>query len=222
MHFEGAEVIDKDLKNLEFYYEKGLRSLGIVWSRPNKFGTGVPFEFPQSPDIGPGLTKDGKKLVKKCNQMGIVLDLAHLNEKGFWDVAKLSDYPLVVSHTAVHSLCKSTRNLKDNQIDTIGDTNGIIGIMFGPSNIRKDGLPNKNTPLSTLIEHIDYIVQRIGIDHVGLGSDFDGTLMPRHLKDVSQLPKLMENLKDHGYTKNSLNKIGYQNWLRVIKHTWEV
>lgn len=221
LHFEGAEVIDKDLDNLEFYYEKGLRSLGLVWSRPNIFGTGVPFEFPNTPDIGPGLSKEGKKLVKECNRLGILIDLAHINEKGFWDVAELSDFPLIVSHTGVHSICRSTRNLIDKQINAIGDTNGIIGIMFGPSNIRIDGKPNKKTPISTIIDHIEYIVQKIGIDHVGLGSDFDGTTMPNQMEDVTKLPMLMDLLKDHGYKKKSVEKIGYKNWLRVIKETWK-
>ena len=221
LHFEGAEVIEKDLSNLELFYEKGLRSLGLVWSRPNIFGTGVPFEFPNSPDIGPGLTIEGRELVKECNRLGILIDLAHINEKGFWDVVNLSDHPLIVSHTGVHSICRSTRNLMDKQIDAIGDTNGIIGIMFGPSNIRRDGKPNKNTPISTIIDQIDYIVQKIGIDHVGLGSDFDGTTMPYQMKDVTELPKLIDSLKDRGYKKKSIEKLGYKNWLRVIKETWK-
>jgi len=116
---EGAEAINADLSNLGVYYRKGIRSIGLVWSRPNAFGCGVPFRFPSSPDIGPGLTDAGKGLVKACNQLGILIDLAHLNEQGFRDVAELSSAPLVVTHADVYSICPSTRNLTDAQIDAI-------------------------------------------------------------------------------------------------------
>ncbi len=86
LHFEGAEAIDPGLDALEVFYQAGLRSLGIVWSRPNAFAHGVPFKFPHSPDTGPGLTSAGKELVRACNRLGIMLDLSHLNERGFWDV----------------------------------------------------------------------------------------------------------------------------------------
>src|SRR5206468_12750113 len=90
LHFEGAEAIDADLDALEVFYQAGLRSLGIVWSRPNAFAHGVPFKFPHSPDTGPGLTDAGRALVLACNRLGILIDLSHLNEQGFWDVAGLS------------------------------------------------------------------------------------------------------------------------------------
>jgi membrane dipeptidase len=220
LHFEGAEVIKKDISNLEWYYQKNLRSLGLVWSRPNNFGTGVPFEFPNTPNIGPGLTDEGKNLIKECNSLGIMIDLAHINEKGFWDAENKSEHPLVVSHTGVHSICPSTRNLTDDQIDAIGDTNGIIGVMFEPSNIRPDGKLNKNTSIKTIVDHIDYIIQRIGIDHIGLGSDFDGAIMIDSLDHVSKLPILIKFLKKEGLTKNSIEKIAFRNWIRVLKETW--
>ena len=93
LHFEGAEAIDPGLDSLPAFYEQGLRSLGVVWSCPNAFATGVPFRFPGSPDVGPGLTDRGRDLVRSCNELGIVLDLSHLNEQGFWDVAALTDAP---------------------------------------------------------------------------------------------------------------------------------
>jgi membrane dipeptidase len=220
IEFEGAEVLRKDLKNLKIYYEQGLRSIGIVWSRPNDFGYGVPFQFPHSPDIGPGLTEYGKKLVKRCNTLGILIDLAHLNEKGFWDVVELSTDPLLVSHSGVYSLCNSTRNLTDEQIDAIGDSNGIIGIYFDSTNLLQDGMPNNHIDLSVIVDHIDYIAQEIGVDHVGFGSDFDGAEMPANLKDVAYLPKLIDALKQRGYQKEEIKKIAYKNWCRVCKTTW--
>ena len=134
LHFEGAEAIREDLGNLESYYDQGLRALGLVWSRPNVFGCGVNFEYPHSPDTGPGLTLAGKQLIKECNRLGILIDLAHITEKGFWDAAKLSTAPLVVSHADVYALCPSTRNLTDAQIDAVGKSGGVIGINFEPFN----------------------------------------------------------------------------------------
>jgi membrane dipeptidase len=120
LHFEGAEPIEPGLGNLETFYERGLRSVGLVWSRPNAFAHGVPFRFPSSPDVGPGLTPAGRRLVAECNRLGILLDLAHLNERGFWDVTELSRAPLVASHSNAHVLSANSRNLTDAQLDAIG------------------------------------------------------------------------------------------------------
>jgi membrane dipeptidase len=216
LHFEGAECIDEKLINLEEYYEKGLRSLGITWSRANIFGYGVPFKYHSSPDVGDGLTSYGKALVHKCNDLGIMIDLAHLNEKGFFDVAKISKTPLVVSHTAVNALCSTARNLSDKQIDAIKDTGGVIGIIFDMNNTRKDGLPT-STSLDVLLPHFNYIIDRIGIDHVAFGSDFDGAKMPSNLKTAADFPNLINALKACGYSDEDLKKIAYKNWLRVLK-----
>jgi membrane dipeptidase len=109
IHFEGAEAIDPRLDALEFFYAAGLRSLGPVWSRPNDFGEGVPYLFPHSPDTGPGLTDLGKKLVPSCNRLGIVVDVSHINERGFWDIAALTDAPLVATHSNAHTRWRSRR-----------------------------------------------------------------------------------------------------------------
>jgi len=174
LHFEGAEAIDPELDALHVFYQAGLRSLGIAWSRPNAFAHGVPFMFPRTPDTGPGLTEAGREMVKVCNQLGVVVDLAHINDKGFWDVVKLTDAPLVVSHAGVHAVCPSTRNLTDKQLDAIGDSQGIVGVNFHVSFVRSDGQLNPDTPLQDIVRHIDYIADRIGIDCVAIGSDFDG------------------------------------------------
>lgn len=220
LHLEGAAAISFDLSDLGDYYAQGVRSLGLVWSRPNAFGHGAPFRFPHSPDVGPGLTAAGEALVRACNRLGIVIDLAHINEKGFWDVARLSDVPLVVSHTAVHALCPSTRNLTDAQIDAVGQSNGVIGIIFEPLNIRSDGYPEPDTPLSQIVRHIDYVAARIGIDHVAFGSDFDGAQMPATLGDAGGLPRLLGALRDAGYDGDALAKIAYRNWFRVFRDSW--
>jgi membrane dipeptidase len=167
--------------------QAGLRSLGIVWSRPNIFGYGVPFKFPDSPDTGPGLTEAGRRLVQICNRLGILIDLSHLNEKGFWDVAGLSGAPLVATHSGVHALCASTRNLTDKQLDAIKESGGLVGVNFHVGFLRADGQSNADTPLTEIVRHLNYMVDRMGIDHVALGSDFDGALMPQELGDVAGL-----------------------------------
>ena len=218
-HFEGAEPIDRDLKTLPALYKAGLRSIGITWSRPNAFGHGVPFKFPSSPDTGPGLTDPGKELVKMCNGLGILLDLSHISEKGFWDVARTSEAPLVATHSCVHALCPSSRNLTDKQLDAIGETDGVVGVNFALCFLRVDGKV-EDAPLTEIVRHVDYMVERIGIDHVAFGSDFDGAKVPAELGDVAGLPKLVSAFREQGYDEDALAKLTHKNWLRVLRTTW--
>ncbi len=220
LHFEGAETIDTDLNALEVFYRAGLRSLGLVWSRANAFATGVPFAFPRSPDIGPGLTDAGKELVHACNRLGIMIDLSHLNEAGFWDVARLSDAPLVATHSNVHALSASSRNLTDKQLDAIRESDGMVGLNFAVGFLRADGRNETDTPIEVMLQHIDYLVERIGIERVGFGSDFDGARIPAPIGDVRGLPRLMEALRERGYDDDALRKLAHENWLRVLKKTW--
>ena len=150
-------------------HRSGLRSLGLVWSRPNIFGHGVPFAFPRSPDTGPGLTPLGKELVRACNRLGVMIDVSHLNEQGFWDVAKLSSAPLVATHACVHAICPSTRNLTDRQLDAIRESDGIVGVNFSVNDVRPDANLNEDTPLHVLTRHFRYLAERIGIDRVAVG-----------------------------------------------------
>ncbi len=220
LHFEGAEAIDPGLDALEVFYQAGLRSLGIVWSRPNIFAHGVPFKFPHSPDTGSGLTDAGRGLVRACNRLGIVLDLSHLNEQGFWDVAELSDAPLVATHSNAHALCPTTRNLTDKQLEAIKESEGMVGLNFAVTDLREDGRNNPDTSLDVMVSHLDYLVEHLGIDCVGLGSDFDGATIPREMGDVTGLPKLITALRQHGYDDAALRKLAYENWVRVLDKTW--
>ena len=222
LHFEGAEAIDPNLDTLEVFYQAGLRSLGIVWSRPNIFGHGVPFNFPHSPDTGPGLTDLGKNLVRDCNRLGIMIDLSHITEQGFWDVEKLSDKPLVATHSNVHALCPCPRNLTDKQLDAIKASGGMVGLNFAVSFLRSDGYNNADTPIDVMVRHIDYLVEHLGIDHVGFGSDFDGATVPQEIHDVTGLPKLIHALREHGYDDAALHKLAYENWIQVLRKTWRI
>jgi membrane dipeptidase len=221
LHFEGAEAIDTDFHALEVFYRAGLRSLGLVWSRPTPYAEGVPFKFPHSPDTGPGLTDAGKALVQACNRLGILIDLSHLNEKGFWDVARISSAPLVATHSNAHTLCPLPRNLTDKQLDAIAESGGIVGVNFVVMLVRSDAANNADTPLADVVRHIDYLVERMGIDHVGFGSDFGAATVPRHLSHAGQFPALIAALQRAGYDDEALNRLTHRNWLRVLRQTWK-
>ncbi|MGK9167275.1 dipeptidase [Inquilinus limosus] len=219
-HIEGCEAIDTDFRMLDLLYAAGLRSLGIVWSRPNAFGHGVPFQFPGSPDTGPGLTDAGRALVRECNERRILIDLSHLNEKGFWDVAELSTAPLVATHSNAHSVCPHARNLTDRQLDAIRDSGGLVGLNFATAFLRPDGSMNADTDLEIMVRHVDALIERLGEDGVGLGSDYDGATVPAAIKDAAGLPRLFEALRARGYDEPLLRKIGTENWFRVLERTW--
>jgi membrane dipeptidase len=219
LHIEGAEAIDPELDMLEVLYHAGLRSIGIVWSRANDFGQGVPFRYPSSPDIGPGLSEAGLRLVKACNKMGILIDVSHLNEKGFWDVVRISDKPIVATHSNAHALCPVSRNLTDDQLRAIRDSGGMVGVNFAVSFLRQDGHNQADTPLATVVEHVDYLVEHLGEGGVGFGSDFDGATMPAEIGDAAGLPRLVDALRDR-YDAAILRKLGTENWLRILDATW--
>ena len=219
MHMEGAEAIGPDLDALYLFYEMGLRSLGPVWSRPTIFGYGVPFKFPGAPDIGPGLTPNGKDLVRLCNKLGILIDLSHMNQAGFEDVARLSNAPLVATHSNVHALCASPRNLTDRQLDQIRESAGMVGLNFSTGFLRADGMGSSDMSLEPMVRHIDYLIDKLGEDHVGLGSDFDGCTVPDPIKDVTGVPKLFQALADKGYDAALLAKLAHGNWLGCLERT---
>ncbi|HEX2181984.1 MAG TPA: dipeptidase [Rubrobacteraceae bacterium] len=220
LHFEGAENLGPDPEALENLYERGLRSVGLVWSRPNAYAYGVPFRFPSSPDTGPGLTDTGRKLLRECNRLGVLMDLSHLNEKGFFEVAALSEAPLVATHSNAHALCPASRNLTDGQLDAIRDSDGMVGVNFAVGFLREDGKEEEDTPIQTVVRHVDYLVERIGIDRVGFGSDFDGAKVPRDIGDASGLPRLLGALRERGYDDAALKKLAHENWVRVLRKTW--
>ncbi len=221
MHFEGAEAIDTSLDALHAYHAAGLRSLGLVWSRPNAFGYGVPFLFPSSPDTGPGLTKLGIRLTRLCADLGILIDLAHMNEAGFWDTARLELGPLVVSHAAAHAIAPCSRNVTDQQLDAIANTGGLIGVVFACPFLRPDFQNDaETTPLAAIVQHIRYVADRIGVDHAAFGSDFDGATIPAALGGADGYPKLIDALLQDGFSETDIRAIAWENWRRVLNAWW--
>ncbi len=219
LHMEGAEAIDADFNALDVLYRAGLRSLGPVWSRPNIFGHGVPFRYPGDGDTGPGLTELGVELVRRCDALGILIDLSHMTEAGFWDVARHSDRPLVATHSNVHAISPHARNLTDRQLAAIRERDGIVGINFAVAFLREDGRM-VDTGLDMILRHMDHLIDRLGEDRVGFGSDFDGAQVPVALGSAAGLPVLRQAMLDHGFGAELMKKLCHGNWLRVLAQIW--
>jgi membrane dipeptidase len=220
MHMEGADPIDEGCDALHLFHAMGLRSLGPVWSRPTVFGHGVPFRYPGSPDTGPGLTDAGKRLVRECNRLKILIDLSHLNQKGMEDVARISEAPLVATHSNAHAVTPSTRNLTDAQLGMIRDSGGIVGLNFATVFLRPDGKLDPATGWDPVLRHLDHLIGQMGEDQVGLGSDFDGATVPDVIRDAAGLPGLLEAMRAHGYDAALVEKIAWRNWVAALRRVW--
>lgn len=219
MHMEGAEAI-ADMDALHLWHAAGLRSLGPVWSRPTRYAHGVPFAFPSSPDTGDGLTPAGRDLVAECNALRIMIDLSHLNEKGFDDVARLSDSPLVASHSCAHAIAPSSRNLTDRQLSAIAASSGLVGLNYAVNFLREDGLRQPFAGFDPIMRHLDHMLAILGEGGVALGSDFDGALMPEALAGADSLPHLLDAMAQHGYGADLIERIAWRNWVDVLERTW--
>ena len=216
MHLEGAEAIGPDLDALYLFHDMGLRSLGPVWSRDTIFGFGVPMAFPGTPDIGPGLTEKGKDLVRLCDDLRIMIDLSHLNEKGFDDVAETSTAPLVATHSNAHALCNSPRNLTDRQLHMIRERGGMVGFNFATFYLNESGTADSGLGWDVMLRQLDYLIKELGEDHVGLGSDFDGCVLPDLIGDVTGVPKLFAAMQAHGYDAALIAKLARENWIACL------
>jgi membrane dipeptidase len=216
MHMEGAEAIDADLYNLDVFYRAGLRSLGPVWSRPTIFGEGVPFRFPSTGDIGGGLSEHGIRLVKRCDELGIMLDMSHLNEAGFWDIAKHSTKPLVATHSNSHVLSPHARNLTDRQLAAIAESDGMVGLNFAVAFLRADGKMLADVHYDVMLRQLDHLIEHLGEDRVGLGSDFDGAVIPEDMGDCAGLATFRDAMHAHGYNDTLMMKLCHENWMRLL------
>lgn len=218
-HIEGAECIDLDFNSLEVLHSAGLRSLGLVWSRPNAFGDGAPMSYQPELYLGGGLTSAGKELVAKCDDLGIMIDLSHLTEAGFWDVAKITGRPLVATHSNVHVLSPSARNLTDRQLEAIAESVGVVGLNFHVGFLNALCDETADASLDQMIRHLDHLIRILGEDGVALGSDFDGCVPPSEIGNSSGLPKLISAMRSSGFGEILINKICRDNWLDVMERS---
>jgi len=218
-HIEGAECIDTGLDTLEVLHAAGLRSLGLVWSRSNAFGHGAPIYAGEAFDPETGLTDAGRALVRECNALGIMVDLSHLNEGGFWDVAKLSTAPLVATHSNAHAISPCPRNLTDDQLKAVRESGGVVGLNFNVGFLRPDCVDDPDTPIAVMLRHLDHLIEQLGEDGVALGSDYDGCTVPLEIGDVTGLPRLVAAMRQAGYGDALIDRICHRNWLDLLART---
>lgn len=197
---------------LKQYDDLGVKVIAPVWNHSNSLGEGTLEKYLDEIPSPPGLTKLGQSFVGAMNHLGIIIDVSHMNERTFWDTARTTNMPIIASHSGVYALREHVRNLKDDQIKAITDTGGVINVVFC-----RNFIGDAEADVKVLVDHIEYIIKRVGVDHVGLGSDFDGATMPVGLKDISEIGKIEEELRVRGYDATDLKKIMGHNNLRVLK-----
>lgn len=214
LSMEGVEGLEGDLRVLRACYRLGLRVVGLTWNRRNEAADGV-----DESRTGGGLSCFGVDLVKECNKLGIVIDLAHLSPAGVRDALEVSETPCVVTHANAHALWAHPRNLTDAQLEAIVGKGGVVGVTAVPSFLGPD---ERVAPLSVLLDHVEHMVKVMGEDGVGLGLDFDGVGDDRvvGLEDVSMLPNITQGLVDRGYGPQTICKILGGNFLRVFQQVW--
>jgi len=212
---EGAYSLEEfnAIELLNQYYDIGVRAVALVWNPANALGAGT------TGPIDMGLTKLGIEVVKEMNRLGMIVDVSHMNQTTFWDVIKYSKAPIIASHSSASGIRDHVRNLTDAQLLAIKENGGVAQMNFWNSVL---GYPGETINIKKLADHIDYAVNLIGVDHVGIGSDFDGANMPVDLPDASYLPKLTEELIERGYSKQDIEKILGLNSMRVLKEVEKV
>src|SRR5262249_34851021 len=139
---------------------------------------------------------------------------------GFWDVATISDAPLIATHSNAHALCPHARNLTDKQLAAIRDTGGLVGVNFATSFLRPDGRQDADTPADLAIEHLEHMIEHVGEDSVGFGSDFDGATIPKGIGNAAGLQNLVAIMRARGYGETMIEKVCFRNWLRVLRKSW--
>ncbi|MCB1389927.1 MAG: membrane dipeptidase [Rhodobacteraceae bacterium] len=219
LHLEGAECIDAELLVLDTLHALGLRSLGPVWSRPTIWGDGVPFGYDRDGDTGPGLTDEGRRLVARCAELGIVVDTSHLTVRGFWDIAAMG-LPMVATHSNVWDLCRTTRNLRADQLAAIRDTGGMVGLNYATVFLSPGGWRDGVATLDDCLRQLDGLIEGAGEDCVGLGSDFDGAPLPQGMASCADLPALVDRMASAGYGAAPIAKLCHVNWLAFLRRVW--
>jgi membrane dipeptidase len=258
MGVEGGHMIEDEISNLEKLYTRGARYMTLTWNNSTSWASSAADERAKK-DIGHpyGLNALGEQIVKRMNELGMIVDISHVGEKTFYDALRISTKPVIASHSCTYTLCPVPRNLTDDQIKTLGKNGGVIQLNFysgfvdssfreknnafirkhqkekdsllkiNPSDFYanlylhekyKDEIDGVRPSLKQLIDHLDHIVKLIGVNHVGLGSDFDGiNSSPRELNDVTDMPLITEELMKRGYSKSDILKILGGNFIRVFK-----
>ncbi|MGM9662318.1 MAG: dipeptidase [Oscillospiraceae bacterium] len=223
---EGMAYVGEDLSRIDEYYDFGARHAILTWNEANSLGAGAL----SGKDYG--LTELGRQAVRIIQDKGMVLDVSHLNDAGFWDIAKLATRPFIASHSNSRALCDVPRNLTDDQLRAIRDCNGVVGL--NSFNLFVDRDPKKQT-VQRLAEHAAHMIDVMGIDHVGCGFDFfefienqdtmgsmtepDASPSTIGLENSSQIPNIFGCFEKMGMTREEMDKIGRLNFQRIIRDT---
>ncbi|MDQ3019633.1 MAG: dipeptidase [Bacteroidota bacterium] len=212
---EGGTAFGNNLDNINTFFELGVRYVGLTWNNSNLISTSARDATERGKQGG--LTDFGIEVIKRMNETGMLIDVSHLSEEGFWDVIENTNSPIIASHSNCYSINPHYRNLTDEQIKAVAQNEGYIGINFYDKFLDKDGEKNGAT-IEKVIEHIDYIKTLVGIDYIGIGSDFDGGITPAaELYDASTYPLITKKLIEIGYSEEEIKKILGGNFLRVFK-----
>ena len=262
---EGGHMIEDDLNKIDSFYNRGARYMTLTWNNNNSWATSAEYEagyqrikgMIDSTSQKKGLNDFGKQVVKRMNDLGMMVDLSHAGDQTFWDAISVSTKPVLVSHSNAYTLCPVFRNLKDDQIKAIAKNGGVIQLNFYPAFLdstvgkkqsvflrnhraEKDSLVTSGVkdfeandfifkkykneveemraPFHLLFDHMEYIIKLGGIDHVGLGGDFDGiSFTPKVLTDVTKYPMITKELVKRGYSKEDIFKILGGNFIRVFE-----
>ncbi len=248
---ESGHMIENSIANLQTLYDRGARYLTLTWNYNLPWATAAAVEDEKPIEEQQGLSEEGKKIIRKMNELGMLVDLSHASKKTFYDVMAITSKPVLVSHSNAAALTPHFRNLDDQQLATLAKNGGVVGVNFySPfldsaydkrlkdlytkqlgkeptknmstraqyNKLTKENQHLANTPLSNLLDHIDYLVRHVGVDHVAIGSDFDGIESPpQGLEDVSKFPILTKALLERGYAVEDVAKIMGLNFLRVLK-----
>jgi len=258
MGVEGGHMIEDRIDYLEALYKRGVRYMTLTWNNSTSWASSAADERSKN-DLGHpyGLNAYGEQVVRKMNELGMIVDISHVGEKTFYDAIKVTTKPVIASHSCTYALCPVPRNMTDDQIRALGKNNGVIQLNFysgfvdstfsaknnafikkhqaekdsmlkvNPSDFYanlfihekyKEEMDNTRPSIKLLVDHLDHIVKLIGVNHVGLGSDFDGiNSAPRELNDVTNMPLITEELMKRGYSKADIFKILGGNFIRVFK-----
>lgn len=211
LSIENGKAIDKNLDNINKLYSRGIRIMSITYNDDSILGSGALTKNDK------GLTKFGKEYIQALIKQNIIIDVSHASARTFYDTIDLTNKPIVATHSCVKSLCNHPRNLTDDQIKKIANTGGVIGICFCSDFLKT----NNRATSDDVVRNIEYIVNLVGEDYVGLGSDFDGVQEEHKLLDIHGIKDIniiLSKLKKLGLNDTQINKISSDNFLRVVKN----
>lgn len=207
---EDGVILEDKIERVQEVFDKGVRLITLTWNFENAIG------YPSSDDPSEhnrGLKPFGIEVVEEMNRLGLLVDVSHLSEGGFYDVAKYSKKPFVASHSCARALCNHRRNLTDEQLKTLGNQGGLVGVNFYSAFLKED---SEYATIDQIVEHVKYMVDKAGIESVGLGSDFDGIDCELEFKDYASYPLLLSALSKH-FTDDQVDKICNGNAFRILK-----